>query len=327
MRHLTWTLLWLAAALPSRAAAIAENFTLNPAQRGWRIFGDEVLFHWNSTNQNLEVTWDSSRTNSLFHLPLNTVLTKSDDFSLGFDLRLHDIAIGVNTEKPYTFQIAIGFCKFSSITRTNFFRGAGVNLAYGPRNLVEFNYFPDSGFGATIAPTVVSTNNDIRFSDNHPLELTVNDLFHVEMVYTTSNQVLRTVMTRNGSAFGPIRNLSLAGFPDFRVDTFAVISYSDAGQSPPQYAGSILAHGTIDNVDWTVPNPPLGTLRAARAGNSFGVDFDARANWLYRLEVTSNFQQWSFVAERVASTNGPLFLQEIEPSPNHSLYRVVADRP
>src|SRR5687767_3968398 len=126
MCRLAWTLLWLAAAFPSRAAAILENFDAAPESREWRTFGDPSLFHWNATNQNLEVTWDSSRTNSLFYRPLRTVLTKAADFSFGFDLRLRDIAIGVNTNKPYTFEIAIGLCRFSSITNANFFRGAGT---------------------------------------------------------------------------------------------------------------------------------------------------------------------------------------------------------
>jgi hypothetical protein len=327
MRRLAWTLLWLAAALPSRAAAIAENFDTNPALREWRTFGDGSLFHWNATNQNLEVTWDSSRTNSLFYRSLRTVLTKADDFSFGFDLRLRDIAIGVNTNKPYTFEIAIGLCRFRSITNANFFRGAGTSPAFGPRNLVEFNYFPDSGFGATVASTVVSSNNTIRFSERHPLELTVNDLFRVEIVYTASNQVLRTAITRNGVTFGPIPNLSLVTLPDFRVDTFAFISYSDALQSPPQFAGSILAHGAVDNVHWTVPDPPLIAFTGGFRRNFFRAEFAAKSNWLYSLEVTPNLRDWYLTAATVAVSNGPMALEESEVSPNHGFYRVIADRP
>ena len=327
MRYLAWTLLWFAAALPSRAAAIAENFTTDPAPRAWREFGDASLFHWNATNQHLEVTWDSSRTNSLFYRALQTVLTKADDFSFGFDLRLRDIDIGVNTNKPYTFEIAIGFCRFSSITNKNFFRGAGTSLAFGPRNLVEFDYFPDSGFGATVAPTVVADTNAIRFSDNHPLELTTDDLFRVDMTYVASNQVLRTATTRNGVAFGPIRDLSLVGFPDFRVDTFAVISYSDAMQSPLQFAGSILAHGIIDNVAWTVPDPPLTAFRGDFTNRGFGAEFDARSNWVYRLETTSDFVEWSLVEAKPAIANGLMMLEDTEISPTRAFYRVVADRP
>jgi hypothetical protein len=319
--------LWLAAALPSGAAAIAEPFNSPPMQHGWRTFGDASLFQWNATNQNLEVTWDSSRTNSLFYRPLGTVLTKGDDFSFGFDLRLRDIAIGVDPTKPYTFEIAIGLCRFASITNTNFFRGAGVNPTYGPRNLIEFDYFPDSGFGATVAPTVVSTNNRIRFSDNHPLELVTNALFRVEMTYTATNQLLRTRMTQDRAEFGPIEDLSLAGFPDFRVDTFAVISYSDAFQNPPQYAGSILAHGVVDNITWTVPDAPHIALLGARVGNLFRADFIATSNWLYSLEATRDFHQWQFIASQMANTNGPMSLQDTNLTTGHGFYRVIADRP
>lgn len=327
MRHIAWTLLWIAAALPSRAAAIAETFGTDPALREWRAFGDTALFLWSATNQNLEVTWDSSRTNSLFFRPLRTVLTGADDFSFGFDLRLRDIAIGVNTNKPYTFEIAIGLCRFNSITNKNFFRGAGTSLAFGPRNLIEFDYFPDSGFGATVAPTVVANINAIRFSDNHPLELTTDDLFRIDMTYTASNQVLRTVMTRNGAAFGPIRDLSLANFPDFRVDTFAVISYSDAMQTPPQFAGSILAHGVVDNITWSVPDPPLISFRGNFSQSGFRGELNAKSNWIYRLETSSNLLDWSLVEEKQAAANGSMFLEHGENSTPRNFYRVTADRP
>src|SRR6266850_5390148 len=92
---------------PARAATLTEDFSNDPGQGGWKIFGDTNLFHWNSTNQNLDVTWDSSRTNSYFHYPLGTILARDDDFSLAFDLRLNDI--GPADSYAYSFQIALGF--------------------------------------------------------------------------------------------------------------------------------------------------------------------------------------------------------------------------
>src|SRR4051812_43479302 len=68
------------------AASVSEDFSADPNTRGWRSFGDASLFHWNATNQNLGVTWDSSGTNSYFWLPLHTIISKSDEFSLTFDL-------------------------------------------------------------------------------------------------------------------------------------------------------------------------------------------------------------------------------------------------
>lgn len=324
-------LFWVAAALVAKAAVYSEDFAGDPRQRNWRTFGDASLFHWNPTDQNIEVTWDSSRTNSYFYHALGTVLSKSDDFSLAFDLRLRDIAIGVDTNKPYTFELAVGFLNFRSATNRNFFRGSGINPTYGPKNLVEFDYFPDSGFGATVAPTVVSTNNRISFSDNHPLELTPGDLFHITMTYTASNQILRTTMTRNGAPFGlppgnTIHDLSLAGFPDFRVDSFAIISYSDGGQSPSD-AGSILAHGAVDNVAWAVSEPPFDNIGGQFTSNVWQVTFTGRSNWVYSLERTMDFQTWAVAVTNVSRQGGVIILQDTSSPSGQRFYRVRADRP
>ena len=50
----------------SPADTILEDFSSDPATRGWRAVGQTNLFAWNATNQDLEVTWDSSQTNSYF---------------------------------------------------------------------------------------------------------------------------------------------------------------------------------------------------------------------------------------------------------------------
>src|SRR5882672_10767691 len=101
--------LFMAVACSTHAAAISETFSTDPLARGWKIFGDTNLFRWNAMNQNLEVTWDSSHTNSFFRLPLGTIVSSNDDFSISFDLRVRDIAIGASSNKPDTFQIALGF--------------------------------------------------------------------------------------------------------------------------------------------------------------------------------------------------------------------------
>jgi len=58
--------LFMAAAFVMEAAVISENFSSNPNSREWRKFGNTNLFLWNASNQNLEVTWDSSQSNSYF---------------------------------------------------------------------------------------------------------------------------------------------------------------------------------------------------------------------------------------------------------------------
>src|ERR1043166_1732063 len=75
----------------SPAATISEDFSHEPTTHNWSIFGDTNLFVWDASNQVLQVTWDSSQTNSYFYRPLGTILSKSDDFGFAFDLRLSDI--------------------------------------------------------------------------------------------------------------------------------------------------------------------------------------------------------------------------------------------
>jgi hypothetical protein len=321
-----------AAALPAGAAVLSETFAVDPRSTGWRVAGDTNLFRWSSTHQNLEVTWDSARTNSFFHLPLGTVLTKSDDFSLAFDLRMQDIGIGTSTNRPDTFEIALGFMNSTNLTRVNYFRGTGVNSTYGVRNSVEFNYFPPTAvIEPTFAPTVISSNNVIKFSDNR-LVLTTNDLFRIAMTYTASNQTLKTAVTRNGVPFGnppsnTLMNLSLAGHPDFRVDQLAIINYSDALQTgPTQYWGSILAHGTVDNFAITIPAPPVRDLTGSKSNAIWRATFTSITNWSYSLERSADLATWNSASSTNNGTGGTLQLQDNNAPNDAAFYRVSVRR-
>ena len=323
-------ILFLTAVCLTHAAVLSENFSTDPRARGWKTFGDTNLFRWNATNQNLEVTWDSSRTNSFFHLPLGTIVSTNDPFSIAFDLRMNDLAIGTSSNKPYTFQIALGFVNSVSLTNPSAFRGAGQSATYGVRNTVEFDYFPDSGFGATFAPTVISTNNRVAFSDNHPLTLTTGDLFRVTMSY--SNLVLRTQVTRNGSPYGLpptnyLKDLALAAYPDFRVDALALINWSDAVQAgSTQFWGSILAHGVVDNILVTVPDGPVSNFIGMRSNATWRASFTSKTNWFYALERTVNFSTWNVVSPTNGGVNGTMWLQDTN-SPTNAFYRIKAVKP
>jgi hypothetical protein len=317
-----------------RAAVIMEDFSSSPYARGWKAFGDTNLFRWNSTNQNLEVTWDSSRTNSFFHFPLGTIVSSNDDFSLAFDLRLHDIAVGASPGRPDTFEVAIGFVNSINATNPNAFRGAGISSTYGVRNAIEFDYFPAAGIiDATFAPTIISSNNAIKFSDNHPLEMTTNDLFHIAMTYTGSNRVLKTAVTRNGVPYGKppnnlIADLSFAGHPDFRVDRLAVISYSDAVQVGSQeHWGSIFAHGVVDNFSVTVPDAPVSNFVGTKSNFTWRVTFTSKTNWTYALERALDFATWISVSPTNAGTGGGLLLQDTNAMAPKTFYRVKAQKP
>ncbi len=334
MRVRPWCLLlWLAGALLGRAATFQESFSTDPETRGWRVFGDSSLFRWSKTNQNVSVTWDSSRTNSFFYRPLGTIVTKGEDFSFSFGVRLSDIQAGSTRGKSNEFEIAIGLLNYVSATNVNAFRGAGVSTTYGVRNLVEFDYFPDAGFGDTFATTVVSTNNRIFPAHNIGLTLSPGDSFHITLIYTASNQLVRTMATKNGASFGlppdqSLNDLSLSGTPDFRVDSIAVINYSDAVQAGSlSDQGSVLAHGTVDDVQFVVPDPPVVGLRLRLTNATWRAEFAGRTNWTYTLERTTNLSGWWPTSIATVGNGDAVSLVDTNRSQASAFYRVRAERP
>ena len=310
-------------ALSAVGATVTEDFASPPSSSGWRIFGDTSLFSWNATSQHLEVTWDSSRSNSYFYHPLDTVLGKDDEFSLAFDLWLTDIARGRSPDKPYAFQLALGFLQLATATNASSVRGSGNNST----NLVEWNYFPAFlQFAPTIAQVVVSTNGQWFYNHDNLRELTVDDLFHISLQFRS--RTLTSIITSNGVPFGTPQTISLhAADTDFRVDAVAICSYSDAGQDP-LYAGSILAHGIVDNIRFTTPDPPLGPLAGQFLDGAWQIRFSGRSNWVYVLERTSDFRAWSSVSTNAPETDGPLALPATSGDRSTpQFYRVRAERP
>lgn len=318
---------WFVASLGG-AATFTENFASDPTARGWATFGDASLFNWNAVDEQLEVTWDSSHTNSYFYRRLGTILAKDDDFELSFDIRVDDAAIGSNPGKPSTFELAVGFLNFTNATAPGFRRG----VASACPNLVEFDYFPAEDFiFPTIWPTFIATNSQFNYNgstDYTLLELTAGDWFHVTMTYTASNRTMVTVMTRNGEPFGPINSVPLAsGFGNFRVDTVAISSYSDEGQSPPQFAGSILAHGVVDNLAITVPASPISNSIVSLSNQVWRTQFTARTNWSYYLERSTDLQSWAKVSSSLPGAAGLLTLSDSNSPSQKAFYRVHAERP
>ncbi len=310
------------------AATFTESFTANPAANGWQIFGTNNLFTWDSTNQNLRVTWDSSKPNNYFHRPLGTILTPDDDFSLSFDLTFEDYASGVNPAKPGTFEAAIGFLNLDQATKTNFFRGAGTS-SLGPLNIVEFNFFPAfDTFNPTIAQTIVGTNHSSPnwlYNHENQREMTLGETFHVTMSFTAATRTLTTIVTTNSAQYGETQTITLPTGFDFRVTTLSISSYSDAIQPLP--AGSILAHGSVDSVIIVTPPPPVENLSGGFVGALWRVQFTSRTNWLYTLERTTNFVTWTNATAATPGNGVTLTLTDPNPTPTMAFYRVRANRP
>jgi len=248
-------------------------------------------------------------------------------------VRLSDIRLGNTPGKTNEFQIAIGLLNHNSATNINYFAGTGVNSTYGIRNVVEFDYFPDAGFGETFSTVAVSTNNRVYPAHNFPLRMTTGDTFRITMTYSASNQLLRSSASKNGAPFGlppanTLGDLSLAGRNDFRVDSFAVISYSDAIQTgPPSFHGSVLAHGTVDNIQITVPPQPVSNLRLFFTNSAWRAQFTSATNWIYLLEQTADLVAWTPASPATAGTGATLSLQDTNPPAVRSFYRVRSERP
>jgi hypothetical protein len=316
----------------AHAAFLHEPFTNDPALDGWQTFGDTNLFQWDSTNQILDVTWDSSQTNSYFYHPLGVTLTSTNDFMLAFDFELNDIATGLETNYPQTFQVAIGLLNFAEATSSGFVIGSG----YQAPDLVEFDYFPafDIYSSSVTTPIISSDNNFGSGGFTFPLAIVTGAHYHAVMTYTADNLTLHTTLSSNGVPVGPIQDTTLdAGFGDFHVDTFSINSYSQAGQdtsvytnsdgSTVIYAGSVLAHGRVGKMSFGTPLPALNVLAAA-PGN---VQFSGTTNWIFTLERTADFQSWTDVSPPEPGVEGAMDLTDTNPPPDRAFYRVRADLP
>ena len=230
---------------------------------------------------------------------------------------------GTNPNKPYTFQAAVGFLNLAQATLTNFCRGAGVSATYGPKNLVEFNFFPAFDmFLPTIAQAIVATNNSWLYNHDNLLEMTPGQTFHVAMNYVAATRTLTTTVTNNGTQYGPMQVMTVPTNFDFRVAAFSVSSYSELRAD-----GSILAHGAVDNIAISVPPPPVKDLTGSFSNGVWRAQFISRTNWLYTLERSQDFQSFTNVSALFPGNATNLTLLDTNPPSSRAWYRVRAVKP
>jgi len=298
----------------AHATTLAEDFSTNPLSDDWQIFGNTNLFQWNSTNQNLEVTWDSSRPNSYFYHPLGTILTTNDDFSFAFDIQVSD------ADATGFFELAVGFLNFEDATNANFARGTGSSSP----NLVEFDYFPDAGWGPTLSITMTDTNSAFDFLEDF-VGLDSGVTYHVVLTHPAGAALVSGQVFTNGQLYTALPTCYLsANFTDFRLDTVAVSSYT-ATNDP--WGDSLLAHGSVAHFVVTVPSSPIQNLTNTSSGGIWQAQFISRSNWLYTLERTADFKSWTNISPATAGNATHLFLQDTNPPADKAFYRISAQRP
>ena len=291
------------------ADTFVERFTTDPTLDGWQIFGDTNLFQWDSTDQNLDVTWDSSQTNSYFCHPLGATFTKAESFCVLFDLNLTD------AEATGYFELAIGLCNLADSTSTNFSRANAVCP-----NLFEFDYFPDGGYGPSFDATLFDANDNFYYTYDDSQPLAIGMTYQVVLIHRAGESTISGTVFTNGQVFSTLPEVSSGGADDFQLDTLAISSYTSTDD---YYGDSLLAHGIVDNLAFASPLP-VGTINPIAAGQ---VEFASDTNWLYTLEQTTNFQTWVPAAPGVFGNGTNLVLQATNLSVDTTFYRVRAGLP
>ena len=326
IRSLAFASLFVLSVTSAFAMTITENFTNDPSLDGWQAFGNTNLFQWDSASNDLAVTWNSTNANGYFYHPLGVTLTSASNFMFAVDFKLQDIAIGTTPGKPQNFQVAVGLLNFAEAAGGGFF----IGTSYDAPDVVELDYFPDSGYGATVStPMISSANHFASGGFTYPLELVPGALYHAVLIYTADNQTMHTTLSSNGVPIGPIKDAKInATFGDFNVDTLSINCYSDAGQDTNEYfgviyAGSIVAHGSVNNLFFATPLPVTRIITATPGS----IQFSSTTNWNYVLERTADFQSWTGVSSVTSGAEGTLTLSDTNPPSDKAFYRVRADRP
>ena len=217
-----------------------ETFDSDPLTKGWSVHGDKSLFEWDEDSESLRVKWDTERPSSFFYKPLGRVLTESNSFAFTFQITLDSVKAGYLEGKPYTFQVALGLLNISSAIDKNFNRGTGSDSP----NLVEWDYFPDTGFGATVSPAVASDKSEFSAGFTFPAELLIGKTYSIKLIYNSEERVLKTEMLEDGKSWETIQTVEISSdFSGFFVDTFSISNFSAKDSE-----SSLLAIGIVDEV-------------------------------------------------------------------------------
>jgi hypothetical protein len=291
-----------------------EDFSANPLGNGWAVHGDESLFKWDADAGTLAVTWDSEKPNSYFHRSLGLTLTEADAFAFAFDIVLDEVKAGHLDGQPYTFEVAVGLMSIESGKADGFSRGTGTDSP----NLVEWDYFPDTGFGATISPAIASGMSQFAVGFTFPAELVVGKKYSVRMEYDPAERTLKTFMLENDKAWKTIKTVVLADdFVGFSVDAFSISSYTAKGSE-----SSLLANGSVDNLAIGVgrSKPRIVNTRLADGqwtARSFGY---GTADYL--LERSADLREWQSVENGVREDGFYLRLIDENPPVGDGFYRL-----
>jgi hypothetical protein len=166
-----------------------------------------------------------------------------------------------------------------------------------------------------------SSSNDFSL-----FELPIGVRMQVEFRYSNTTQSASVSISTNGVLVGPITTAKLMPqFTDFRLDTFAFASYSDAGQSPFM-PGSIRAHAVVHSVEIEVPSLPISEFQGHNTGSGWSGSFRGRSHWMYQLQASENLESWINIGAPYPGRDGLIEIQDTsQPRPDWArrFYRVT----
>ena len=292
----------------------AEGFSVDPLVSSWVVHGDESLFEWNAEAGVLAVTWDSEKPNSGFHRPLGLVLTEADAFAFTFDIALDEVKVGHLDGQPYTFEVAVGLVDIESAKGDGLSRGTGSDSP----NLVEWNYFPDTGFGATVSPAIASGKSQFAAGFTFPAALAAGEKYSVRMEYDPGERTLKTFMLENSKAWKGIQSVKLQDdFSGFAVDAFSISSYTAKGTE-----SSLFASGTVDNLAIAVDRSQPRIVGARLIDGQWRARTFGFAAADYLLERSADLHDWQPVGNGVRSDGFYLRLIDEQSPDGGGFYRM-----
>ena len=292
----------------------AEDFSVDPLASSWVVHGDESLFEWNAEAGVLAVTWDSEKPNSSFYRPLGLVVTEADAFAFTFEIALDEVKAGHLDGQPYTFEVAVGLVDIESAKADELSRGTGSDSP----NLVEWNYFPDTGFGATVSPVITSGKSQFAAGFTFPAALAAGGKYSVRMEYDPGERTLKTFMLENSKAWKEIQSVKLQDdFSGFAVDAFSISSYTAKGTE-----SSLFATGTVDNLAIAVDRSQPRIVGARLIDGQWRARTFGFAAADYLLERSADLHDWQPVGNGVLSDGFYFRLIDEEPPDGGGFYRL-----
>ena len=239
-----------AAAVPAGAdVAWTEDFSTDPAARGWAYSGKTPdLAGWDGAGA-LDVTWDASADTSFYRRDLGITLDGDQDFAFSCSIKLDACSIS-----PDMFwEVSLGLYDSSVETDPLFDRGYVSGYAFG---LLEWDFFPNEVNEGWVGMTGFDAAGGYFGVWNPYIAWNFDAVYGIDVTYDAMSRTLYTAMTVDGATLASFDPISLAGGA-WSFDRFGVMSYGAAGTA------DLYATGWVDNVAFSasqVPEPATALL-------------------------------------------------------------------